>query len=167
MGRRPRPPNCSGPAFGNGPTLGAYHQGKRVSGAWRTGNHLFSSDNLDCTKDLVEVASKVARAHDATVAQVALAYVLRPANVVAIPGAATSSQLAENVAAADLELSEDEYRRLADAARRCGEQRLAERKSRSRAAGARDLLGSAKHWGRGTRLLAATARGDFRYRRKP
>jgi hypothetical protein len=105
---------------------------------------------------------EVARAHDATVAQVALAYVLRHPNVVAIPGAATASQLAENAAAADLELNEDECQGLAEAASRCPASRADTRpwlraaKHRVRKARA------AKHWVRGARLLAAMAREDRR-----
>ena len=75
----------------------------------------------------MEIADEVARAHDATVAQVALAYVLRHENVIAIPGAATAYQLAENVAAADLALSQYEWRAMADAAKRCEEPGITER----------------------------------------
>jgi aryl-alcohol dehydrogenase-like predicted oxidoreductase len=148
---------------------GAYHEGKRVSGPWRAGSRLFSSENLQNTKELVELAGEVARAHDATVAQVALAYVLRHENVVAIPGAATPRQLAENVAATDLDLSDDEWRGLADAAKSCGKVGVSQPQSRLRAGAffARDFVGSARHWGRGAALLAATAREDLRRRRNP
>ena len=50
----------------------------------------------------------VANAHDATPAQVALAWVISHDNVVAIPGASSVAQLEANVAAADLELTADE-----------------------------------------------------------
>ena len=50
----------------------------------------------------------VADAHDATPAQVALAWVISHDNVVAIPGASSVEQLEANVAAADLELTADE-----------------------------------------------------------
>ena len=42
----------------------------------------------------------------------ALAWVIRHPNTVAIPGARTVVQLEENAAAADLELSDDEFDRL-------------------------------------------------------
>ena len=54
------------------------------------------------------VIRRVADAHGATPAQVALAWVISHPNTVAIPGARTIEQLEENTAAADLELSEDE-----------------------------------------------------------
>jgi aryl-alcohol dehydrogenase-like predicted oxidoreductase len=148
---------------------GAYHGGKRVSGAWRSGSRVYSSGNLESTKELIEIAGEVAKVHDATVAQVALAYVLRHENVVTIPGAATASQLAENVAAADLVLSDDESQALADAAKRCEELGIKERQSGlpARVLRARDRLGWAKHWGRGVRLVAATALEDRRHRRAP
>jgi aryl-alcohol dehydrogenase-like predicted oxidoreductase len=54
------------------------------------------------------VIRRVAEAHGATPAQVALAWVISHPNTVAIPGARTIEQLEENAAAADLELSEEE-----------------------------------------------------------
>ncbi len=133
---------------------GAYHRGKSVTGPWRTPDPLYSSDYLERTAELVETLGEVARAHDATVAQVALAYVLHHPNVVAIPGAATAGQLAENAAAADLELNEDECQGLAEAAGRwC---------PAPRADASRLWLHAAKHWARGARLLAAMVREDRR-----
>ncbi len=138
--------------FATGFLSGAYHRGKRVTGPWRTSDPLYSSGHLGRTAELVETLGEVARAHDATVAQVALAYVLRHPNVVAIPGAATAGQLAENAAAADLELKEDECQGLAEVASRCAAPK----------ADALPRLHAAKHWGRGARLLAAMAREDRR-----
>ena len=138
--------------FATGFLSGAYHRGKRVTGPWRTPDPLYSSDHLRRTADLLGTLGEVARARDATVAQVALAYVLRHPNVVAVPGAATAGQLAENAAAADLELDKDECQGLAEAASRCPAPR----------ADARPRLHAAKHWVRGARLLAAMAREDRR-----
>jgi aryl-alcohol dehydrogenase-like predicted oxidoreductase len=59
-----------------------------------------------------EVVREVALARGATMAQVALAWLLGHPNVVAIPGARTVEQLESNVAAADLALAPDELARL-------------------------------------------------------
>jgi aryl-alcohol dehydrogenase-like predicted oxidoreductase len=59
-----------------------------------------------------EVVREVAAAHGATMAQVALAWLIGHPNVVAIPGARTVEQLESNVRAADLELTSDERARL-------------------------------------------------------
>jgi aryl-alcohol dehydrogenase-like predicted oxidoreductase len=59
---------------------------------------------------------EIASAHGATPAQVALAWVIRHPNTIAIPGARTIAQLEENAAAADLALTDDEFARLSDAA---------------------------------------------------
>jgi aryl-alcohol dehydrogenase-like predicted oxidoreductase len=56
--------------------------------------------------------AEIAAAHDATPAQVALAWVIHHPNTVAIPGARTIAQLEENAAAADLKLECDELARL-------------------------------------------------------
>jgi aryl-alcohol dehydrogenase-like predicted oxidoreductase len=63
-----------------------------------------------------EVVREVAAAHDATMAQVALAWLIGHPNVVAIPGARTIEQLESNVRAADLELTLDERAQLTAAA---------------------------------------------------
>ena len=56
--------------------------------------------------------SEIAARHQATTAQVALAWLLRKPNVVVIPGASSVHQLEQNVAAADVELSDEEDARL-------------------------------------------------------
>jgi aryl-alcohol dehydrogenase-like predicted oxidoreductase len=141
--------------FATGFLSGAYHRGKRVTGPWRIPDPLYSSECLTRTAELAGTLDEVARAHDATVAQVALAYVLRHPNVVAIPGAATPGQVAENAAAADLELDEDECQGLAETASRCpvpiGNV-------------SRPGLQAAKHWVRGARLLMAMVRADRRWK---
>jgi aryl-alcohol dehydrogenase-like predicted oxidoreductase len=80
----------------------------------RTNNPLFLAENLERAAGLLGALREIARAHDATPAQVALAWVIRRPNVVAIPGASTVEQLEANVAAADLELSADEDAQLTD-----------------------------------------------------
>jgi aryl-alcohol dehydrogenase-like predicted oxidoreductase len=61
---------------------------------------------------LLEALREIAAAHDATPAQVALAWVLGHPNTVAIPGARTLQQLEENAATADLVLADAEHGRL-------------------------------------------------------
>ena len=61
---------------------------------------------------LVEALREIASKHGATPAQVALAWLIRKPNVVAIPGASSVKQVEENVAAADVDLSDDEADRL-------------------------------------------------------
>jgi diketogulonate reductase-like aldo/keto reductase len=58
------------------------------------------------------VLREVARAHSATPAQIALAWVLRHPVVAAIPGASSVGQLEDNVAAAEIRLAGDEDRAL-------------------------------------------------------
>jgi pyridoxine 4-dehydrogenase len=59
--------------------------------------------------------AEIARAHEATAMQVALAWLLRRSpKMLPIPGTASVAHLEENVAAASLELSDAEYQRLAD-----------------------------------------------------
>jgi len=54
--------------------------------------------------------SDIAKAHQATVAQIALAWLLRRSpNILLIPGTSSLNHLAENMKAADIELSEEEF----------------------------------------------------------
>ena len=63
------------------------------------------------------LVDEIARAHDATAGQVALAWLLHKSPVMLpIPGTGSVEHLEENVAAADLELTEDELERLEAAA---------------------------------------------------
>ncbi|MFJ6461313.1 oxidoreductase [Streptomyces sp. NPDC091387] len=68
-----------------------------------------------------EAVAAVARAHDATPAQVRLAWTLqRGPHVLAIPGTGNPGHLTENVAAAALRLTEDELRLLTELGRATG-----------------------------------------------
>jgi aryl-alcohol dehydrogenase-like predicted oxidoreductase len=84
----------------------------------RTGNPLFLPENLERAEELLAALRFVAAAHGTTPAQVALAWVIRKPNIVAIPGASSVSQLEANAAAADLDLSDEEDRMLSDASDR-------------------------------------------------
>jgi aryl-alcohol dehydrogenase-like predicted oxidoreductase len=57
---------------------------------------------------LIAALNEIGTRHAATAAQVALAWLIRKPNVVVIPGASSVRQVEENVAAADVELSDDE-----------------------------------------------------------
>lgn len=96
---------------------GKYDEHNRPSGM-RATRGLFLPENLRRGRDLIDALRRIAATHDATPAQVALAWVLHQPNVVAIPGASSVAQLEANVAAADLALSDDEYAELRDAAER-------------------------------------------------
>jgi aryl-alcohol dehydrogenase-like predicted oxidoreductase len=76
----------------------------------------FLPENLDRARLLIATLTDIAASHDATAAQVALAWVISHPNVVAIPGASTVAQLKRNAEAADLELTADDMHRLMDAA---------------------------------------------------
>ena len=95
---------------------GRYDAANPPSGSVRRMNPLFLRDNLERAAPLLAVLREVADARDATPAQVALAYVVHHPYVVAIPGASSEQQVEANAAAADLELTTDEYEALRAAA---------------------------------------------------
>jgi len=67
------------------------------------------------TYDVIEAAVEIGAAHGVSAAQVALAWLLgRPGVTSLVIGARTDEQLADNLGAADLVLTEDERRRLDD-----------------------------------------------------
>ncbi len=82
----------------------------------RSFNPHFLPENLERAAPLLGALRSVATTHDATPAQVALAWVIRRPNVIAIPGASSVAQLEHNAAAADLELSPQEDAELTAAA---------------------------------------------------
>jgi aryl-alcohol dehydrogenase-like predicted oxidoreductase len=68
--------------------------------------------------DTIEVLVEIGEAHDVSAAQVALAWLLgRPGVVSLIVGARTDEQLEDNLAAAELQLSDDERGRLEEVSR--------------------------------------------------
>ena len=97
---------------------GRYDRANRPANRVRASNPLFLPENLDRANELIVVLREVADAHSATAAQVALAWVIRHPAVTAIPGASTVEQLESNVAAADIDLSDDEYAALSAASDR-------------------------------------------------
>jgi len=96
---------------------GAY-DARNVPGDVRRGNPLFLPENIERARDLLDGLRDVAQAHGATPAQVALAWLVRRPNVVAIPGARTVAQLEANAAAAELLLSDKDDRQLSEASER-------------------------------------------------
>jgi len=91
---------------------GRYDATHPPTGTVRRRNSLFNPANLDRGARLIEALREIGKAHGATPSQVALAWLIRIPNVVAIPGASRVSQVEENAAAADLALSDDEDARL-------------------------------------------------------
>jgi aryl-alcohol dehydrogenase-like predicted oxidoreductase len=91
---------------------GRYHRDHRPSNWVRAASALFLPDNLERIGPLIGALRDVADAHDATPAQIALAWAIRSPAVVAIPGASSVEQLESNVAAAEIELTENEYQAL-------------------------------------------------------
>jgi aryl-alcohol dehydrogenase-like predicted oxidoreductase len=97
---------------------GRYDKAVRPRNRVRAYSALFLPGNLDRAGDLFRVVREVAQAHDATPAQVALAWAIRSPAVTAIPGASSVAQLESNVAAAEIDLSDDEWQALRDASDR-------------------------------------------------
>ena len=97
---------------------GKYDRDHRPANRIRASSPLFLPENLDRAGDLIASLREVADAHAATPAQIALAWVIHHPAVVASPGASSVGQLESNVAAADIDLTEDEYQALNAAAAR-------------------------------------------------
>ncbi len=95
---------------------GRYTRDNRPTNGIRAANPLFLPENLDAIAPLQDTVRQVAEAHDATPSQIALAWVVHPPNVVAIPGASSVEQVESNAAAADIRLADDEYAALTAAA---------------------------------------------------
>jgi aryl-alcohol dehydrogenase-like predicted oxidoreductase len=96
---------------------GRYDAGHRPANRVRRLNPLFLPENLERGAVLIDRLRELARAHDATPSQIALAYVIHRPEVVAIPGASSVEQVESNARAADIRLADDEYTALNDAAR--------------------------------------------------
>jgi len=91
---------------------GKYHGTDLPANSIRTTSPLFQPENLARSNDLIVTLREVADAHAATSAQIALAWAIHHPAVAAIPGASSVEQLESNVAAAEIELDDDEYQAL-------------------------------------------------------
>jgi aryl-alcohol dehydrogenase-like predicted oxidoreductase len=91
---------------------GKYHGTIRPGDRVRATSWRFSVEGIERAKPLITVLREVAAARSATPAQIALAWVIQHPAVVAIPGASSVEQLESNVAAAEIQLADDEYQAL-------------------------------------------------------
>ncbi len=97
--------------------LGGRYSADRRPGGIRAVNPLFGTENLRRVAPLLAVLRDVADAHQATPAQIALAWLLALPRVVVIPGASSVEQLESNAGAGEITLSADEQAALTAAAR--------------------------------------------------
>ena len=91
---------------------GRYDKANRPSNARRADSSEFTPAALDRIDELMKILREIASAHSASVAQIAVAWVIRDPAVVAIPGASSVAQLENNVAATEICLKDDEYQAL-------------------------------------------------------
>ena len=85
-------------------------------GDFRRGDPRYQGENFDANVRAASAVRELAASRGATAAQVALAWLLhRGPDIVPIPGTKRLARLEENVAAASLQLSEDEMRTLDEA----------------------------------------------------
>jgi aryl-alcohol dehydrogenase-like predicted oxidoreductase len=86
-------------------------------GDFRRDNARFQGENFRANLRLVERVKELAREHDCTPGQLALAWVLHQGDdVVPIPGTKRRTYLEENVGAVEIDLSEEDLRALDEAA---------------------------------------------------
>jgi aryl-alcohol dehydrogenase-like predicted oxidoreductase len=99
--------------LGRGFLTGALAPQTFPPGDFRKNNPRFQPAAMDANAVLVERVKAVARRHDATPAQVALAWLLAQGDhVVPIPGTKRRSRLEENAAAADVQLGAEDLAEL-------------------------------------------------------
>jgi aryl-alcohol dehydrogenase-like predicted oxidoreductase len=82
---------------------------------WRRTNPRFQGESFQRNLDLVDEVKRLAAEKDTTPAQLALAWVLAQGeDIVPIPGTRRRTRLEENVGALDVELTDDDLRRIDD-----------------------------------------------------
>jgi aryl-alcohol dehydrogenase-like predicted oxidoreductase len=86
-----------------------------LPGGVRLASTLFTPSNVRKAKEVIGTLQEVGKAHGATAAQVALAWLVHHPNVLAIPGAKSAAQVEANAAAADIQLSEAEFNAITEA----------------------------------------------------
>ncbi len=95
--------------LGRGFLTGTIKSGGFDSSDFRSSNPRFTDEAIETNQEIVSVVRRVAERHDATPAQVAIAWTLAQGDhVLPIPGTKRLRYLEENLAAAALVLSEDD-----------------------------------------------------------
>jgi aryl-alcohol dehydrogenase-like predicted oxidoreductase len=139
---------------------GRYHGTSRPQDRLRATSSRFSVESIEQTSPLITVLSEIAHSHSATPAQIALAWIIRHPAVAAIPGASSVEQLESNVAAAEIQLTEDEYQALEMASARYAH-------ADAPVAPLRHKLSELKHSASAGPYLAKTIRHDYKLKRTP
>jgi aryl-alcohol dehydrogenase-like predicted oxidoreductase len=103
--------------LGQGFLSGRYSVDAPPPGGVRGMNPLFLPESFERAAGLLGTLGEVAGNHGISMSQTALAWLLHQPNVVAIPGASSVEQLEKNVAAAEIELLDDEVAELTRQAR--------------------------------------------------
>ena len=129
---------------------GRYHEANRPTNRGRATDPLFNAENLGRAEHLITVMRDVADAHSATPAQIALAWVIHRPGVAAITGASSVEQLESNVAAAEIELDDDEYQALQTVSSQLFPTAVRHD----------SVLGALRHCARGGKYLARTVSQD-------
>ena len=96
--------------------LGGRYDSGNLPADFRSSNPMFSKSGFETIAPLVDELRAVGEAHNATPAQIALAWLLHIPQVVVIPGARSVEQVEANASAADIELSDAEWTRLKETA---------------------------------------------------
>ena len=104
--------------LGRGLLTGRFrHSGDLPEGDWRQSVPRFQGENLDNNARIVARLEEIAVAHQVTVAQLALAWVLHQGDdIVPIPGTRRRANLEANAAAADVVLTADDLRSIDEVA---------------------------------------------------
>ena len=83
---------------------------------FRANNPRFQQGAREANRAFVDLLSEIAERNEATPAQIALAWILAQKPwIVPIPGTTKPHRLEENIAASEIELSEDDLREIEDA----------------------------------------------------
>lgn len=100
------------------PMAGGLLSGKIKADAKFTGDDIrrtisrYSAENLDKNQPVIDLVKKFAAEKNATPAQISLAWVMRKNFIVPIPGMRRDERIRENLGAAEIILSDDEYSQL-------------------------------------------------------
>ncbi len=75
----------------------------------------YKPENVSANQPIIDLVTKFAEEKKCTPAQISLAWVMKGPNIIPIPGMRSDARIAENLGAADITLSDEEYTLLTDA----------------------------------------------------
>jgi Predicted oxidoreductases (related to aryl-alcohol dehydrogenases) len=93
---------------------GKYNSKNIPSDNIRRNNVFFKKENIEKIEELIRNLEEIAKKYNRSIAQIALNWIIRHPNTIAIPGAKNLGQLIDNISSSEFDLTEEDFLKLTE-----------------------------------------------------